>query len=326
MKKTILTHLLILLSNLSYSQSKVQYIDLGKSHHKMNLSFSIDTIIDARVVKILGFTDRKTPIKMKRNFSESISAYFYSLSPSENQLDKYTIVVNNIEIFEGTNKDNFGYTYASDSIDLSFFADNKLILRTKTGHISYGDKPIQRHEANLKKAIKNALNELENLINPKVSLTNENIINDEKLTNDGKQTKTMDNNEPKSSRNIPSFGYGIGGINHFGFDYEIRVADQLGIHFGVGIIGFNAGLRIHANQNKKSPFFSIDFKDANFGDLKTLDLGFGVILPFSRNTDFGLILQIGYSNVMHVSNGYRQDFFDGKDVKTMMTYGIGFSF
>ena len=62
---------------------------------------------------------------------------------------------------------------------------------------------------------------------------------------------------PERSRNVLAFGYQIGGYTLIGVNYEIRVHDYFGIHFGMGYSGYTAGLKIHTNEKKNSPFFNI---------------------------------------------------------------------
>jgi hypothetical protein len=136
----------------------------------------------------------------------------------------------------------------------------------------------------------------------------------------------QENPDSEQSRNVLAVGYQIGGYTLVGIDYEVRVHDFLGIHFGMGYTGYTAGVKIHTNEKKNSPFFNVSYKDAGFGLLKALGLEFGGRLVFSKKSEFGLHFQIGLAKILEIEENFEEILFDNKEAPPyMLSLGIGFS-
>ncbi|HOH24673.1 MAG: hypothetical protein KBB20_06865 [Bacteroidales bacterium] len=131
---------------------------------------------------------------------------------------------------------------------------------------------------------------------------------------------------PERSRNVLAFGYQIGGYTLIGVNYEIRVHDYFGIHFGMGYSGYTAGLKIHTNEKKNSPFFNISYKDGGFGLLKAFGTEFGGRLVFNKKSEFGLHFQIGLAKILEIEENFEELLFNNKKAPPyMLSLGIGFS-
>jgi len=110
-----------------------------------------------------------------------------------------------------------------------------------------------------------------------------------------------------------------------GIDYEVRVSDYFGVHFGGGFAGYTAGLKIHTDDTKNSPFFNINVKDGGFGLIRTGGVDFGGRIPFSRKNDFGLHLQGGFGKILSVDKVIVEKLFNSTvPPEYMLTVGVGF--
>jgi hypothetical protein len=136
---------------------------------------------------------------------------------------------------------------------------------------------------------------------------------------------TVSNSQGSKKRNVVTIGYQIGGFTLVGLDYEVRVGDVFGIHFGGGFAGYTAGLKVHTNAKKNSSFVNINYKDGGFGLIETAGLEYGGRIPFSRKGDFGLHLQAGFGKVLRADPAFYERLF-GSPVPPdyMLTVGVGF--
>ncbi len=128
------------------------------------------------------------------------------------------------------------------------------------------------------------------------------------------------------NRNVLAIGYQIGGFSMIGFNYEIRIHDYIGIHFGAGYLGYTAGVKIHTNYEKNSSFFNISLKDGGFGHIRTYGVEYGRRWVWNNNNDFGLHYQIGIAVIDEISDKLAEKVYDDKPVPdVMLSAGIGFS-
>jgi len=87
-------------------------------------------------------------------------------------------------------------------------------------------------------------------------------------------TQAIDDNVDEKAdpvkRNILTVGVLVGGISLVGADYEVRLHDYFGIHFGGGLLGYGAGINVHLSPSARSSFFSVSYEDAGFGILDAI--------------------------------------------------------
>ncbi len=110
-----------------------------------------------------------------------------------------------------------------------------------------------------------------------------------------------------------------------GFDYEIRMHDYFGLHFGGGLYGYTYGVMIHTNPKRQSSYYNISYKDGGFGMLNTAGLEYGGKLLFNKKSGFGLLFQIGLAKIVKIDETFAQTLYhDGQRPDMMWTMGIGF--
>ncbi|WP_258099189.1 hypothetical protein [Marinoscillum pacificum] len=132
--------------------------------------------------------------------------------------------------------------------------------------------------------------------------------------------------EEEESRNVIAVGYQIGGLNLIGFDYEYRVSDVFGVHAGVGLAGYTAGLKIHTKKHKDSSFFNLSLKDGGFGLVRTAALEYGVRIVGRNKGGFGFHGQVGLANVLYIDREYEESIFGLDGVPpVVLSMGIGVS-
>ncbi len=126
-------------------------------------------------------------------------------------------------------------------------------------------------------------------------------------------------------RDVIAVGYQIGGFTLIGINYELRLADYLGLHVGFGLSGYTAGMKVHVGPKKNSPFFNFSYKDGGFGKIQVAALEFGGRIPLSKVHDFAIHGQIGVGNVFYMDNELAQKINNGVVPGYMLTLGVGFS-
>lgn len=138
--------------------------------------------------------------------------------------------------------------------------------------------------------------------------------------------KVQQEPEIKENRNAFALGYLVGGHTLIGVDYEIRLSDYFGVHFGGGLLGYTAGVKIHTKPHKNSAFFNLNFKDSGFGAYQTAGVEYGVKWTFNKEkSDFGMLFQIGVGAVVTMSEEYREIVYaDLEAPESSLTLGIGF--
>jgi hypothetical protein len=146
--------------------------------------------------------------------------------------------------------------------------------------------------------------------------------------NEGYSTHTMDvgYKRPSENRNVTAIGYQIGGWSLIGVEYEFRVHDYIGLNAGAGYSGWTAGLKIHTNDDKSSPFFNFSFKDGGFGLINTIGAEYGGRLVFIQKKDIALHSQVGIARLTYIDEGFEYDLFNGAEAPDWwFTLGIGIS-
>jgi len=146
----------------------------------------------------------------------------------------------------------------------------------------------------------------------------------EETTSDNKQEKLLQENE---SRDVVAVGYQIGGFSLVGVNYEFRATDVLGIHAGVGFMGYTAGVKLHFKPTKDGGFINASFKDGGFGLIKAYAVEYGSRRAFSkRKGSFGFHYQIGLAMVTEIDPDLSRILGSSEDPPfIMLSLGVGFS-
>ena len=132
---------------------------------------------------------------------------------------------------------------------------------------------------------------------------------------------------PNRNLNMLAIGYQIGGLTYMGIDYEYRFSKYIGLNVGAGYQGYTAGFKFHTCPCKTGPFLNISYKDGGFGKIATIDaeLG-GVLVFFDKLEKIGLMGQIGFGNIINLTDNYNQ--INSKDYQLndlILAFGIGIS-
>ncbi len=150
--------------------------------------------------------------------------------------------------------------------------------------------------------------------------------NNDQTSNSNKYTEKPEKIRSANNRNVIAIGYQIGGYTLIGVDYEVRVHDYLGVHFGAGFIGFTGGLKIHTNKEKNSLFFNLSWKDAGLGIYNGFGIEAGDRWILSRKRDFGLYYQGGIFILNHIDSDFEQQLYNGASAPPItLSLGIGLS-
>ncbi len=132
--------------------------------------------------------------------------------------------------------------------------------------------------------------------------------------------------EEEESRNVSAIGYQIGGITLLGFDYEFRLSNLFGVHGGIGLAGYTAGVKIHTGKKKDSPFFNISMKDGGFGLMRTTAVEYGGRVVGRNTGGFGFHGQVGLSSVLYIDREFEESVFGSDGVAPIiLSFGIGVS-
>lgn len=126
-------------------------------------------------------------------------------------------------------------------------------------------------------------------------------------------------------RNVSSIGYQIGGITLIGYNYEVRLNDAFGVHFGGGIFGYTGGIKIHTRPDKKAPFVNLSFKDAGFGSLQGAAAEYGgTLIRLNQSSGLGVHFQIGVLAIIAIEPAFKRTLFGAsRTPDALLSFGIG---
>jgi hypothetical protein len=304
--------------------------------------FYFDSVIDNRINKsTIGVVQRgvfnaNRQATLENGLTKSLIAYFGSSLPKETEQTPITIMINKLEISEKTNFSN-EYGFVDISVEY-FFKD--IHLYHDEQHIEYSGFDVTAlHESNIREALKKSINAFNNSnwtaklertdgsdVPTEVISYEPLVISDQNPKNSVKFDNTLDNSNKKQNRNITAIGYQLGGYSLIGIEYEIRVHNYFGLNFGAGFSGLTAGIKIHTNPKKNSPFFNLNFKDGGFGLIEVAALEFGGRLVLSRKSDFGIHYQLGFAKILEIDETFERKLYNNKTAPPiMLSMGIGFS-
>jgi hypothetical protein len=313
MKKLFAGLVALSLFTLSYGQNK----EISLTHDQIEIphrKFYIDTLIDNRTNK-----EAALPIALKGGLIASLQEYLaYALPKSGKELP-IRISVKKFELSEKQRaSDAAGYA----DIVFEYYSGKYLIYSSKQHVEASSENLAQLHEENIREVLKESLIEFNDRgFYPKIEAKG--------LANASNETASASAKASTSEgayRNIFAVGYQIGGYSLIGFDYEIRVIDYAGIHFGAGLSGYTYGVMIHTSPKRNSPFFNLSYKDGGFGLLSAAGIEFGGKLVIDKKSNFGLLLQIGAIKPLKVDPDFEKTLFKDRGIpKYMPTIGVGLS-
>lgn len=135
-------------------------------------------------------------------------------------------------------------------------------------------------------------------------------------------------NEKSGNKSMYTIGYQIGGHTYLGINYEYRILEQIGIHFGLGYSGYTAGIKLHLNDCIECPQLNISFKDGGFGEIGTFGAEFAArLFTLKKGGKLATYAQFGYGYITFLSEKKRQELFGNKSApEGIFTFGIGLNF
>jgi hypothetical protein len=343
--KLIFLSTLIVSSFLTAKAQNIHVISLtAEKIYLLKGGFFIDSIVDDRVsIDDIGFVQKGFFNKVARarlsgGLLFTLEQYLnYSLPKST---DKTPLLLK-VSKFEISEKTEFSAEYAEAELIFNYYFGDKLLYTSKVRASTRGLDVTKLHEANINDIITKSLRHFD-----RTNWEDKLRVYEEELdTLQSLEVMPADHNEPSigqiyryssldeiiketkesKNRNVFTIGYQIGGYTLVGIDYEVRVSDYYGVHFGGGFAGYTAGLKIHTDDTKNSPFFNINVKDGGFGLIRTGGIDFGGRIPFSRKNDFGLHLQGGFGKILSVDQVIVEKLFNSTvPPEYMVTFGVGF--
>jgi hypothetical protein len=341
MKRALLLFVVSILFVHSYGQD---IYEISLANETINISdrkFYIESVIDDRMERSnigtirLGLFDSNHPFLLKDGLSNSLQGYFDHSLPRGNDQVPIIIKVNKLKIGQWkTSAKELGYA----DILLEYYYNNDFVFSSKQ-HIEISDHDVIRfHEENIREALKRSLLEfnksewLSKMDSSAIKAMTRVATLDAPVADGAsglmyfKPTAVPHEKAEEENRSVTTIGYQIGGYSLIGFDHEVRLQDNFGIHFGAGIRGFTYGLMIHTNPKKNSPYFNLSFKDSGFGLLHVAGVEYGGRWVFDKQNGIGLTFQIGMAKILKIDDALKTALFDGEESPTFMSsMGIGLS-
>ncbi len=333
MKKIFLLLGIIFSSAISFSQTKIKLPD--NSFQLENRKFYVTEVIDIRSNKKFigeiwkGAFKKTDKITVEGGINHYLQNWFLSNFPKTS--DSQSAV--KVFIKDITISQSFSYSREVGKVYSEFEFINTLNDKQKIYSIitEETDDAFSSHPQRMISAFRDCAVKYNNTIPDSSS---EKISESEDVTeiifNNNTDIKEYNQKLEKvrlsENRNIIAVGYQIGGYTLLGIDYEVRVHDYLGIHFGAGFLGYTAGIKIHTNKKKNSMFFNASWKDSGLGMLNGFALEGGGRWIWSKKRDFGLYYQAGILAINHIDDDFADILFGSVNVpNAMLSMGIGLS-
>lgn len=332
--------ILIFISYKTYSQ-KVFYINLDNVPIKIeNRDFYISKVEDIRDNKEdigfikKGLANKEYRAKFQNGVESSFQKYFDHNLPANKDLAPIVLKIKKLDISENA---AHGQEYAFASIAVEFWSSDTKIFESEANAKVSGYDVTDYHESNIRLALNDCLIEFSES-DWDAPLPNNDIVEVQTTDDDDSEVFTNEEqaqnivqentstNTPVEDRNIFALGYQIGGLNLVGIDYEIRLHDFVGLHFGVGLLGYTAGLKIHTSPLKNSSFFNLSYKDLGIGMIDAIGMEYGGRWVFFKRSDFGLHYQVGLAFVTSYDKDFVNTVYGSTDMPpAMLSTGLGFS-
>lgn len=340
MKKLLLLFVASIFCFQSYAQGAYELTLAKEAVTLADRKFYIVSVSDSRIDKSnigvfkLGLLDTSHPVLLKDGLNVSLLRFFDSALPKEGAMIPISIKVRTLKVAQWrSNNEEMG----SVELALDYYFKNNLIFSSKKSFDVSDEDVMQRHEGNIREALKLSLKEFNscdwlakldsNAVlalskgDEPLAISNVTVPGSIQFNPGAAQSETAFG----QNRNIATLGYQIGGYSLIGLDYEIRFHDYVGIHAGAGFLGYTYGLMIHTSPHKNSPFINFSFKDGGFGMLSAAAIEYGGHLVLNKQSGFALTFQIGLAKILKVQQAYVDALFEGEVPEAMLSMGIGFS-
>lgn len=292
-------------------------------------SFYIDEVIDARTDKFLEADQNRnlgTPIRLvsEDSLGRLLFNYYKKTVQKENQANGIRVEIKKLQIFE---KNKVDYMHALAIVEIEYYHKQTLLFRDEQQVKSLGKIVSKAHSKNVQEALNRSLIAFSNSPWQRGMKENGAAESSQVQGFDLVAQRSIRTRRGDPIQSLFSFGYQIGGHGLVGINYEEFLYDRVGFHFGVGYIGYTAGIKIHTNASKNSPYFNVNIKDGGFGKLNTCGIDFGGRIPLNKKTGFGLHLQICYAIIYHISYEFSNYLSQMEREKSnaFITFGAGFS-
>lgn len=351
MKRILLFFALLGVFQLTHAEKiheiSLVYEDIDLSNRK----FYIDSVMDVRdykkdigVVQI-GLFNTKYPAQLEGGLESALKTFFIISLPKQNDQIPINIKVKTFVISERT---RLADEYAFADITLDYYHGNNLLFSDKQHIEVFGVDVTRMHEKNIRTILAKSIQEFNKSqwqaaiegkmaeANTKEPLavvsttgttsTGTTSVGATSYTTDQSSSTLQYQNITAPKKNAFTVGYQIGGYSLIGFDYEIRMHDYVGVHFGAGLSGYTYGVMFHTSPGRDSPFFNVCFKDGGFGMLTAAGVEYGGKWVLNQKTGFGLLFQIGLVKILDIKQEFADLLYeDGQAPPFMLSMGFGLS-
>lgn len=338
MKYIVIPFFIIILSYSAYSQ---KLISIKKEKVEINnQKFYVENVTDERFNKKnigeiwKGAFKKPEKIDIEGGLTKAAGEYFRSNFPktSDNQIE-VDVHIKYLLVKQGESKSK--ETGRADIV--IEFKNNKGIKYEAISEIfDEVEDAFSTHEARIRRGFYECAVKFNNALKNEYREENNEEINNndnavEIVFDDNKEVKTsnysiFEKKKKPENRNIIAVGYQIGGYNLIGVDYEVRMHDYFGVHFGGGFLGYTAGVKIHTNERTNSMFFNLSWKDGGLGQINGFGLEGGGRWVWSKPKDFGLIYQAGIFVINYISDDMKTALYGTLETPPVMfSVGIGLS-
>ncbi len=303
-----------------------------------NRKFYVTEVIDKRKNKKFigelwtGAFKKTDKITIEGGIDHYLQNWFLSNFPKTSDQQKpVQVLIKNISINQSASySEETGEAFAEfefvDILDYKYKFYSKISEKT--------DDAFSSHPQRLMSVFRDCVIKFNNSIpdnNSQVVKTEDDAVeivfnNNDQTSNPEKYTEKPEKIRSDNNRNVIAIGYQIGGYTLLGVDYEVRVLDYVGIHFGAGFLGYTAGLKIHTNKTKNSMFFNASWKDTGLGLMNGFALEAGDRWIWSKKRDFGLYYQAGIFAINHIDSDFESVLFSsGYTPQVIFSVGVGLS-
>lgn len=308
-----------------------------------------------------GFFNKKTPATFEKGFTNALTRFYQMNVPRGSYQQPITVKVSELKIEEQTEMTT-EYAIATFHADY-YYKDQHLFSDQQTNKMNAVDV-TSLHQQNIRYILSESVKafaasnwkgkidtkplveaspeasgadqqdykgettkaQKENTRSVQKTASNSGVNEGQNQYQDTTTTEDENLEQAHQSRNIFAIGYQLGGLTLAGVNYEIRVHDYFGIHFGAGLAGLTGGVKIHTNPSRDSFFFNLSVKDGGFGGMQTAGVEFGGRWVFKDGGRFGLHYQIGLAGILSITEQMEEAIYGDDDVPdATLVMGIGFS-
>lgn len=310
---------------------KFHLIDLIKVEMNIdNRDFYIEKVIDKRDNKLtigytqIGLFNKRIPILVEGLIENQLMDYFNKVIPRQGYQVGVTIIIRELNL---TEQSDFSNEMAKADLAFDYYLGTSKVYSNSVLLIKKGLDVTKLHAKNIQDALEDIILDFNG------STWNSTEINDSYYENGADFTeikttpqKQIERNKSVNNKPVMAIGYNIGGYTLVGFNYEIPVSEFIGIHGGLGIVGYTAGIKIHPNK-RKNAFINLSYKDLGFGMANTIGAEYGGAILFNKyKNNFGLLIQGGFGIVTNMEPWIVDEYYKGIKPDILITFGIGLRF